>query len=66
MRTRANKNTCYVSIVFNYLTFKIPYAFRRFNLSSGVKYQLSDCMADIVVVVIGNAVGNAVVISSQK
>ena len=32
MRTRANKNTCYSSIVLNYLTFKIPYAFRRFNL----------------------------------
>ena len=31
MRTRANKNTCYGSIVLNYLTFKIPYAFRRFN-----------------------------------
>ena len=32
MRTRANKNTRYGSIVLNYLTFKIPYAFRRFNL----------------------------------
>ena len=32
MRTKANKNTCYGSIVLNYLTFKIPYAFRKFNL----------------------------------
>ena len=32
MRTIANKNTCYGSIVLNYLTLKNPYAFRRFNL----------------------------------